>query len=580
MNNMFDDDFGIKDAFFDVDALRQRMRLLAVVNLLLAPFVAIFLTIYFLLHHVERFYHNPGSLGLRQWSTWARWTMREFNELEHFLEQRLRASHRPASRYVQQFSSPIVSLCARFVSYLVGAFVAFALACTLLLDDRLLHAEIFGRDLLWHTAVLGAVLAASRGAISEETTAFDPNLWMRQTVRHTHYLPKRWRHVAHSKTTMREFSSMFKFRSAIFLEELLSVFVAPFLLWGPLCESAPEIVTFVRTFTTHAPGIGAVCGLSNFDFQKHGNSNYGAPNAARKQSRSKQGKMEKSFLSFTTRYPSWEPCGLGRPEMLRGLHEFKDLWERDGENTVRHDTVPDGRESGRGMGRSSTKLDVGVGVSWAPANADGRFPSPGSGSVFGESRSSRFGAHGETRDTYDAPTSSKIGFFGHGRVACAEGAHSGDDGYTGEDRTEYTKFTEDRTWLMESQVLLQRAYEANAFGSSETRSDVERSDRPFLRAPEPSANSSRATIDVKQSLGSPLPVLTPVPRRSEGNDLRIEQRGFARKKTTPAETEMVSSVSVSPPAFAPRPAPPNFAPPPNLWELESEDKKHKGGPAL
>jgi hypothetical protein len=290
--------------------------------------------------------------------------------------------------------------------------------------------------------------------------------------------------------------------------------------------------------------------------------------------------MEKSFLSFTTRYPSWEPCGLGRPEMLRGLHEFKDLWERDGENTVRHDTVPDGRESGRGMGRSSTKLDVGVGVSWAPANADGRFPSPGSGSVFGESRSSRFGAHGETRDTYDAPTSSKIGFFGHGRVACAEGAHSGDDGYTWEDRTEYTKFTEDRTWLMESQVLLQRAYEANAFGSSETRSDVERSNRPFFRAPEPSANSSRAAIDAKQSLGSPLPVLTPVPRRSEGNDLRIEQRGFARKKTTPAETEMVSSVSVSPPAFAPRPAPPNFAPPPNLWALESEDKKHKKGPAL
>ena len=320
---MFDDDFSIRPQFYDVDALRHRMRVLAAVNLALSPFVAAFLVVFFLLHHVERFYHDPGSAGQRQWSTLARWHMREFNELPHFLDQRLKAAHRPATKYVAQFSSPVAALAAKFASYVVGAFVAFALACTLLLDDRLLHAEVFGRDLLWHTAVAGAVLAFCRNLSGDntETRAFEPRRWMAETTRHTHFLPKRWRDVAHRKTTEREFSELFRFKSAVFLEELVSVFVTPFLLWGPLSTRAPEIVQFARQFTTHAGGVGATCSLAAFDFAKHGNGKYGAPRTARKPARSKRGKMEKSFLSFTARYPTWEPGESGR-EMLRNVRRF------------------------------------------------------------------------------------------------------------------------------------------------------------------------------------------------------------------------------------------------------------------
>ena len=37
------------------------MRFLAVVNLALSPFIALFMMMYFLLHHVEKFYHDPGK---------------------------------------------------------------------------------------------------------------------------------------------------------------------------------------------------------------------------------------------------------------------------------------------------------------------------------------------------------------------------------------------------------------------------------------------------------------------------------------------------------------------------------------
>jgi autophagy-related protein 9 len=495
------------------------MRVLAAVNLALSPFVAAFLVVFFLLHHVERFYHDPGSAGQRQWSTLARWHMREFNELPHFLDQRLKAAHRPATKYVAQFSSPVAALAAKFASYVVGAFVAFALACTLLLDDRLLHAEVFGRDLLWHTAVAGAVLAFCRNLSGDnaETRAFEPRRWMAETTRHTHFLPKRWRDVAHRKTTEREFSELFRFKSAVFLEELVSVFVTPFLLWGPLSTRAPEIVQFARQFTTHAGGVGATCSLAAFDFAKHGNGKYGAPRTARKPARSKQGKMEKSFLSFTARYPTWEPGESGR-EMLRNVRRF--------------------RESEQAGGDEADASREARGVASVAGFEDGRFPSPDGGSVFGGGRGA-FDAGAFDAETPDAPERSKIGFFGHGRVVFDAGGGEGG-------RADAADAPPDERREAETQALLQRAYESRAFETASSRD----------------GRDGRSGSGVSSGDGM---------NRSVSDDAR--RSAFARdapdaKRRGPAETEMSVSVSVSPPA---RPAPPLFDAPPNLWELEAEE---------
>ena len=48
-HGMFDDDFSIRPSFYDVRALRKRMRTLAVINLVLSPFIAIFMATYFAL---------------------------------------------------------------------------------------------------------------------------------------------------------------------------------------------------------------------------------------------------------------------------------------------------------------------------------------------------------------------------------------------------------------------------------------------------------------------------------------------------------------------------------------------------
>jgi len=66
---------------------------MALVNLVLSPFLIAFLLIYFFLRHAEAFYHHPSSAGARRWSSLAKWRLREFNELPHYITHRC-AAHR------------------------------------------------------------------------------------------------------------------------------------------------------------------------------------------------------------------------------------------------------------------------------------------------------------------------------------------------------------------------------------------------------------------------------------------------------------------------------------------------------
>ena len=68
-------------------------RRVAIVNLLLAPFLLVFLLIYFFMRNAEKFYHQPSSAGARRWSALAAWRLREFNEVPHYLNHRRALPH-------------------------------------------------------------------------------------------------------------------------------------------------------------------------------------------------------------------------------------------------------------------------------------------------------------------------------------------------------------------------------------------------------------------------------------------------------------------------------------------------------
>ncbi|KAJ4779778.1 Autophagy-related protein 9 [Rhynchospora pubera] len=321
--SMFDSKFRVqRDFTTNPLILRRRLIVVGIGMLLLSPCLVIFMLVYLFLKHAEQFYHQPSTASSRRWSNLSKWILREFNEVEHLFKHRMSNSAIHASNYLKQFPSPLISIIAKFISFVSGGFAAILIIIAFL-DESLLEGQVFGRNLFWYAAVFGTVTAISRAMIAEELQVLDAEGAMTLVVRETHYMPKRWRRKENTEPVRKEFESLFLYTGMMLLEEMASILITPYLLIFVIPQRVDDILRFVSDFTLYVEGVGDVCSLSLFAFEKHGNKHYGSPCDAIKDMRSSQGKMEKSFLSFQSTYQSWQPEPHGQ-KFLSNLHKFKE----------------------------------------------------------------------------------------------------------------------------------------------------------------------------------------------------------------------------------------------------------------
>ncbi|KAG6776435.1 hypothetical protein POTOM_019946 [Populus tomentosa] len=323
LQSMFDRNFCVRrDFIYNPNALKKRLMVVGLAMLVLAPFLVIFMLVYLFLRHAEQFYNHPSTASSRRWSNLSRWIFREFNEADHLFKHRISSSAMHASDYLKQFPSPIISIIAKFISFVSGGFAAILIIIAFL-EESLLEGHIFGRNLLWYAAVFGTITAISRAAVTEELQVLDQEGAMSMVVQHTHYMPKKWRGRENTERVRMEFETLFQYTGMMLLEEMASIFLTPFLLLFVVPKRVDDILQFIADFTVDVEGVGHVCSFSAFDFQNHGNSNYGSPYNGPRSQRSCQGKMEKSFLSFQSSYASWEPNIQGK-QFLLNLRTFRD----------------------------------------------------------------------------------------------------------------------------------------------------------------------------------------------------------------------------------------------------------------
>ncbi|KAJ1416581.1 Autophagy-related protein 9 [Sesbania bispinosa] len=323
LQSMFDRNFCVRRDFVtNPKTLQKRLMVVGFVMLLLSPFLVIFMLVYLFLRHAEQFYKHPSTASSRRWSNLSRWIFREFNEVDHLFRHRINNSVLHASDYLKQFPSPIISIIAKFISFVAGGFAAILIIIAFL-EESLLEGHIFGRNLFWYAAVFGTITAISRAAIADELLVLDPEGAISMVVQHTHYMPRRWRGKESTETVRVEFETLFQYTGMMLLEEMASIFLTPYLLMFIVPKRVDDILQFIIDFTVNVEGVGHVCSFSTFDFQEHGNIHYGSPYNAPRSRRSSQGKMEKSLLSFQSSYPSWEPNAQGK-QFLLNLRTFRE----------------------------------------------------------------------------------------------------------------------------------------------------------------------------------------------------------------------------------------------------------------
>jgi len=290
------------------DGLRRRFLFAGVMNVVCAPFIFVYFMMLYFFRYFTEYQKNPSQIGSRQYTPFAEWKFREFNELWHLFQRRVNMSYPFASRYVDQFPKDKTVQISRFVAFITGALASVLALASVIDPEMFLSFEITrDRTVLFYLGVFGTIWAVARGGVPEENLVFDPEFALSNVTEYTHYLPSHWQGRLHSSEVRSEFALLYQMKVVIFLEEMLSVIFTPFVLWFSLPKCSDRLVDFFREFTVHVDGLGYVCSFAVFDFKKGANNPVKADNGVTRDLRgeyysTKDGKMLASYYGFIDNY--------------------------------------------------------------------------------------------------------------------------------------------------------------------------------------------------------------------------------------------------------------------------------------
>lgn len=184
----------------------------------------------------------------------------------------MRVAYSYADKYLDQFPKKKTHQFLQFVSLVSGTLAGLLGLATLLDPELFLGFEITpGRTAFFYISILMAIFAGARGAVPDDSEIHEPVPHLMDVMDITHYQPDRWKHHLHSNEVRVEFSALYQMKILIFVEEMLSLVVAPFILWRNSGDRSERIVDFFRSSTVQVDGLGHLCTFAVFKFRKHKN---------------------------------------------------------------------------------------------------------------------------------------------------------------------------------------------------------------------------------------------------------------------------------------------------------------------
>ncbi|KAL8784155.1 MAG: hypothetical protein Q9213_004129 [Squamulea squamosa] len=290
------------------DGIRSRFLFAGFMNVICAPFIIIYFVMLYFFRYFNEYQKNPSQIGMRQYTPFAEWKFRQFNELLHLFQRRVNMSYPFASRYIDQFPKDKTVQASRFVAFVAGALASVLFLASVIDPELFLGFEItHDRTVLFYLGVFTTVWAIARGAVPEENLVFDPEFALQNVIDYTCYVPNEWRGRLHSDEVRSEFALLYRMKLMVFLEEILGIILTPFILWFSLPKSSDRLVDFFREFTVHVDGLGYVCSFAVFDFKTDPNRErlreLGLkPGLREDYYAAKDGKMLASYYGFIDNY--------------------------------------------------------------------------------------------------------------------------------------------------------------------------------------------------------------------------------------------------------------------------------------
>ncbi|EDQ85700.1 uncharacterized protein MONBRDRAFT_28955 [Monosiga brevicollis MX1] len=247
--------------------LRYYFRLYGIAYILLCPLFLIHRFVMFCFGHSDLIQKQPGYLAARQWTPFAHWDMRVYNELPHYLHRRLSAAYDPTCNYLRSFVSHTWNIVARFFVFVLGGlFVIISLFGYVLDEDLLLRVDLTpNRSIAWWFATIGGLLAVARSMAPPQVSIDDVNMDPRTPFA---LMKKQFydfvdRNVNPlNESTRVYFSKLLQLRAYVVLEEIFGLLLIPYMLFVRFPAYADRIVDMYHkqeAYLADEPAFGSFC---------------------------------------------------------------------------------------------------------------------------------------------------------------------------------------------------------------------------------------------------------------------------------------------------------------------------------
>lgn len=317
--------------------------LFAILNLALSPFIFFWQILTMFFAYVEVLKRDPNMiLGSRNWTNYARWYCRHFNELDHQLDDRLNRGYKSATKYMNSFTNPFIEIVAKHVAFIASAILGVLISLTVY-DEDVITVE----HVITIISGLGIAIALSRAFITDDTNPMkqtQTELYT-QILEHLHYIPHGY--APYKKQAGSVMATLFQYRVINLLEDLVSPIVTPFILASAFRNKSLETVDFFRNFTVEKHGTGDVCTFALLNIKENGNSLWKPPSSvtspnsgstgpsssddnlggeyklgpinhgAESMVCTDNGKLELSLIHFKLTNPSWEPSLMSQNKFVK-----------------------------------------------------------------------------------------------------------------------------------------------------------------------------------------------------------------------------------------------------------------------
>lgn len=322
------------------EELQKRFILAGVLNIIIAPFLVCYFVLLYFFRYFNEFKTSPGNIGTRQYTPYAEWKFREYNELYHIFQKRLGLSTDVADKYIQQFPNEASNIVMRFISLVSGSFVAILVLLTILDPENFFNFELtHDKTALFYITIFGGIWTGCHNLVSNQYRVFDPEEMIKSVATYTHYLPEEWEDKYHTEEIKQEFCTLYDLKILILLRELASLILTPFILWFSLPKCSNDIIDFFRNNSVYIDGLGYVYKYAMFDIQNtSNNNNNGVSNKSNTGTSQKTNNGNQDLLPEAVDFEDEEEK-MAKEKMMRSYIYFIDDYENK-DNMVGKTQIP------------------------------------------------------------------------------------------------------------------------------------------------------------------------------------------------------------------------------------------------